>query len=66
MEFPVYLRWAIVGMGLIVIGCLNLSIGRKAAGSPVALLFRLAWLIMVCLILIGAVVTVHSLFFLER
>lgn len=66
MEIPVYIRWAIVGAALIVIGALNVNIGRRAAGSIAPLLFRLAWLVMWVLIVLGVWILVHSLFFLER
>ena len=66
MEIPVYIRWAIIGAGLIAIGALNVNIGRRAAGSVAPMLFRLAWLVMWVLILLGSWILVHSLFFLER
>ena len=61
-----YIRWAIIGAGLILTGALNLGIGRRAAGSLAPLLFRFAWLMMWLLILLGCLILVHSMFFMER
>ena len=58
--------WAVIGLCLVAIGALNVSIGRRAEGSLAPWVFRLAWLIMWALILMGSWIAVHAMFIMER